>query len=320
MRKISLIMVFLMLTAPAWAAPWDVEIRVEPNGTDADSFNIVYDVNDGVAVRAIALDIMIGDDINVVEVNDFHVGESNSVTPGYGIFPSNFAAHIDPEDDPVDWGSEDYTPLADSNDYPDDTLVGLDTNGITVELGSLYVGAANAPEDSGLLLEIVCESDAVTKISLALNQIRGGVVLEDPDDPVVVNLVGYEQPQDCMMPGHPDYTNWVYWGKPKCWCYKYQCRGDFNGTSEGPFYVSLADLIEYRKWVGKFEGPPYPPPYLTQEAICADFDRAQEGPFWVSLNDMIIYRLWVGKFEGPPYPPPYLQECDDTYINFWETP
>ena len=126
--------------------------------------------------------------------------------------------------------------------------------------------------------------------------------------------------EECMMPSHPDYANWLYWGYPKCWCYKYQCRGDFNGTAEGPFYISLADLVEYRKWVGKFEGPPFPPPYLTQEGICADFVHEKEGPFWVSLNDMIIYRLWVGKFEGPPFPPPYLQPCDNTYINFWTSP
>jgi hypothetical protein len=33
---------------------------------------------------------------------------------------------------------------------------------------------------------------------------------------------------------------------------------------EGPFWVSLNDLIIYRNWVGLFEGPPYPPPYMEE--------------------------------------------------------
>jgi hypothetical protein len=213
----------------------------------------------------------------------------------------------------VDWDSEDYTPLADANDYPDDTLEGLDTNGITVELASLYVKEANAPQDTGILLEFTVAGPVECNICPSLNQIRGGIVLEDPDTEVSeVNMVCFEGGvvEECMMPEHPDYANWEFWNKPPCWCYERQCRGDIDGLILGPYWVSLNDLTLFRLAIGKLQHQIQADPSL----ICSDLDHQVLGPYWVSLNDLTILRLYIGKleFQIPP--------CDDTYINFWETP
>jgi hypothetical protein len=166
MRKISLILVIFVLTAPALAR---VDIYCEPNLVDLNSVTVRYNVTgESEWVRAFALDISLSDDVNIIEVNDFHVGESSQDTAkGYGIFPSSFAANIDPET--LDWDDENYTPLGDEDDYPEDTLEGLDSNGITVELGSLYVEEVNAPNLTGVLLEFTAKNPDNTYVTLALN-------------------------------------------------------------------------------------------------------------------------------------------------------
>ena len=313
MRKISLILVIFVLTAPALAR---VDIICEPNVTDLNSVTVRYVVTgETYRVRAIALDISLSDDVNIVEVNDFHVGESSQwTTKAYGIFPSSFASEIDPED--PDWDAKKYTPLGKKVDYPGDTLEGLDTNGITVELGSLYVEEVNAPELSGVLFEFTAEKPDNTVVTLALNQIRGGIVLEDPDEEVSeVNLVGCiirpEQP-DCLIGGNAgllEYSDWVSFGKPDCWCYARQCRGDIDGTKTGPYWVAIPDLTLFKAAYGQRTLPP--------GGICADLDHLKTGPYRVAIPDLTIFKQYYGQRTVP--------DCGQAPIitgpyNFWTTP
>jgi hypothetical protein len=106
---------------------------------------------------------------------------------------------------------------------------------------------------------------------------------------------------DCMKTTHPDYDDWVSVGKPACWCYRKQCRGDIDGLREGPFPVSLNDLIIMR--------PCFNQVALPAGCECADLDHAQEGPFRVSLNDLNTIR--------PQFSQMVIPECDGTHINFW---
>jgi len=313
MRKISLILVIFVLTAPALAR---VDIICEANEIDVNSVTVRYVVTgETYRVRAIALDISLSRDVNIVEVNDFHVGESSQYTANaYGIFPASFAANIDP-DPPVDWGEPGYTPLAEEEDYPDDTLEGLDTNGITVEMGSLYVEEVNAPALSGVLLEFTAEDPLNTIVTVALNQIRGGIVLEDPDEEVSeVNLVGTVI-NPCLVGGNagPDeYKDWVDWKAPDCWCYKYQCRGDANDEMEyGRFRVLYNDVAILAAAVAKED----PELATVENGICADFDHGKEyGRFRVLYNDVGALAAYVAQ-EGIP-------ACDQAPIttgpfNFW---
>jgi len=302
MRKISLILVIFMLSAPAWAR---VDVVVEQNEVDVNSFNVRYfvtgEVND---VRAFALDISADKDVNIVEVNDFHVGESNSVTPGYGIFPSSFASKINPE--VLDWDASGYTPLGNKADYPDDTLDGLDTNGITVELGSLYDEDVNKPSASGILLELVLDpnhAEECNTISLSLNQIRGGIVLEDPDQEVNdVNLVGWERDIDCLIGGNAgtsEHSDWVAWGKPPCWCYQRQCRGDADGKRTGPYWVAIPDLNVIAEAYGARDNVLVNVVVNGVPGICADFDHKRTGPYRVAIPDLNIIANYYGQRTVP---------------------
>jgi hypothetical protein len=197
-------------------------------------------------------------------------------------------------------------PLGNKDDYPDDTLDGFDTNGITVELGSLYVGDINKPSNSGILLEFDLDPNHATEcntITIALNQIRGGVVLEDPDQEVNdVNLVGWVRNIDCLIGGNAgllEYTDWDSWGKPDCWCYQMQCRGDTDGKRTGPYWVAIPDLNLVALAYGQRDNVLRNVEYLGVPGICADFDHRRTGPYRVGIPDLNIIAHYYGERTVP---------------------
>jgi hypothetical protein len=322
MRKISLILVILVLTAPAWAA---VNITIEPNATDPCQYDVLYQVTGDDAetgVRAFALDIYVTGGPNIVDVNDYHAGESDQDTAQlYGIYPSNFARHIDPEGDPIDWGSSSYTPLGNDDDYPEDTLDGLDTNGITVEMGALYVGEGNEPLASGKLLEIVLSDECEDEIRIKVNDIRGAIVLEDNSSPSTTNLpYTYSCVVDCLIGGNAgplEYSDWSnpMWGKPDCWCYCRQCRGDLNGYATFGQFVAISDLAVLYDAYNKSNAVLA----TIENGICADFDHKSTFGIRVAISDLAIAYNYYGK--------PYTQipKCDEAPIitgpyNYWVIP
>jgi hypothetical protein len=185
MKKLSVVLVVVMMAVSASAA---VRLIVE----DMDGMAAIKYETDGELVRAFALDVTT-DAGTFVAVRDFHRGESTEEKPGYGIFPSAFAAAIEVDAETgevVDWDVNDYTPVADPCDAPEDTLPGLGTYGVTLEMGALYSppedDSPNAPGIEGLLCRLAV-SDIAT-VSVKLNKIRGGVVLTDPTVEAEIDL------------------------------------------------------------------------------------------------------------------------------------
>lgn len=182
--KISVsILIVLLLTSSATATVvvtcrdlgnWVAEISYDSSGESC-------------LVRAFALDITVGGGATIESISDYKVGMSTADDPGYGIFPGSI--QIDPDTgDVIDWG----TPVADPASYPGDTQPGLGTSGITIEMGSLYLGEENAPLVSDTLCKIVIEPHGAlaVHVSIAENTIRGGIVMEDVGLIPTVNLVG----------------------------------------------------------------------------------------------------------------------------------
>jgi hypothetical protein len=282
MKKLSLVLAALLFTTPAWAA---VRIIVEPSGKTA---TIKY-ATDGEKVRAFALDITV--DKGVIQgISDFIRGESTKDKPGYGIFPANFARYITVNPDTGEvakWDPNGYTPVADPCDPG--ALGGLGTNGITVEMGALYYptddSSPNAPLNQGTLFKLTLSEQA--KLTIKLNEARGGVVLTNPDVPATVNLTGaagisIAGSGSVLAPSDPDYAEWVAVGKPICWTYPRQCRGDADGLKEGNattgfYYVGPSDLnILIAAW--QVKEPPFGPGIAAIEnGICADFAHDQAG-------------------------------------------
>jgi hypothetical protein len=164
MRKIVLAVV-LMLAVPSVAA---VNFTaVDETCGAAIYYNATGEPN---LVRAFALDITVDSGATITDITDYKEGVSVSGSKGYGIFPGSI--DINESGDINDVG----TPVADPCQLPSDTEGGLGTSGITIEMGSLYVGSANAPDPCGLLCKIVVDADC--NVTIVENVSRGEVVME----------------------------------------------------------------------------------------------------------------------------------------------
>nr|NIP23057.1 hypothetical protein [Phycisphaerae bacterium]NIP54220.1 hypothetical protein [Phycisphaerae bacterium]NIS50171.1 hypothetical protein [Phycisphaerae bacterium]NIU07825.1 hypothetical protein [Phycisphaerae bacterium]NIU55434.1 hypothetical protein [Phycisphaerae bacterium] len=122
------------------------------------------------------------------------------------------------------------------------------------------------------------------------------------EDSVVIR----QGPPECMKNTAPEYAEWQAWGKPDCWCYARQCRGDADGIKTGPFWVAIPDLEGFRQCMNRDPMPP--------GCICYDFDHLKSGPFRIAISDLTTFRFYFNK------PELQVPECDPTNYNFWETP
>jgi hypothetical protein len=235
-------------------------------------------------VRAFALDITVNNSRTITAVTC-----SNS---SYYIYPGSIsilAGSIENKGNCV----------CSATDFPGVTQPGLNSTGVTVEMGSLYTGGSK-PASAGTLLTITPNSTPTT-VTVAVNTARGGVVMENPDEASgasfpVTFVIGAVP--DCLKNTATEYNAWTTWGKRDCWCYKRQCRGDGDNTRTGVFWVALSDLnllrTAYNKNLTVF----------TQlmathggKPICADFDHAQAGVFRVALADLNLLRTAYNKME-----------------------
>ncbi|MCH7558069.1 MAG: hypothetical protein IIB56_11505 [Planctomycetes bacterium] len=280
MRKTFFVLVVAMLTTPMWAA-----VTITATDLGEGVVAIDYSSDETMLVRAFALDITV-DAGTIDAISDFAVGDDNN---GYGIFPANFSRYItvDPATGEVsDWSVAGYSPVADGNDPG--ALGGLGTNGITIEMGSLY--DTKAPATQGRLCTVTCSETCL--LTVTTNATRGNVVLEDASE-AAVDLTGATNVQITIGAiasyTGPQMEEWVAVGKPDCWCANInprQCHGDADGTSQGEnkYWVSTNDLDTLiAAWSKPLE-------LLTGNQICADFDNLSQGEnkYRVSTNDLDI--------------------------------
>ncbi len=320
MKKVILIFTVLLLAASAMA---DVRIIVGSDGS------INYET-DGEQVRAFALDIAI-DNGTIDGISDYLIGESIDPNTGYGIFPTSFSRYVvvDGDGEP-NWSDPNYSPLADP--YDPDTLGGLGTAGITIEMGALYYPAddssPNAPGTSGTLCKLTLSGCAYVAVSE--NETCGGVVLTDAsavDADLSAAFVRVNCTCDCIPFDHPNYYELLAEvGCPICWCYPRQCHGDADGLKEGSdkkgyYYVHFDDLnvliaawntLEPDKGPGIWTvtGPKGEP------GICADFAHDKEGSskkgyYRVHFSDLnILVAHW--NIKEPPHGPGIPPDCGGT--------
>ncbi|MFH1717264.1 MAG: hypothetical protein ABIF19_07935 [Planctomycetota bacterium] len=297
MKKIILALAVVILAAPAWA---NVAITVKPLGDGKAAIEYAGTER----VRAFALDITV--DVGTIDaISDFIRGDDKN---GYGIFMANFSRYItvDPLTGEVtDWAAAAYTPVAEAGDPG--ALGGLGTEGITIEMGSLY--DTKAPPLEGRLCVITCSGPC--NVTVTTNATRGNVVLENASE-AIVDLTGAT---NIAIDGGAtgDYTGpqpeqWEEVGKPDCWIARInprQCHGDADGTSQGKqsFWVSTTDLdvliAAWNKTFPEIDGKTAD----TVPLICADFDHLAQGKskFRVSTNDLdILIANW--QLAGKPAP------------------
>jgi hypothetical protein len=109
-----------------------------------------------------------------------------------------------------------------------------------------------------------------------------------------VNMV-ISDGSDCYV-GQADYAEWTKAGRPICWCYSRQCKGDADGLSQGKenYWVGTNDLTILRSAWQITNGPVGP-------GACADFDHLTQGKenYRVSSNDLTILRTYWQMTNGP---------------------
>ena len=302
MKRFILIMAVIMMASPVMA---DIIITIDNSVYPAEVKYNRTDM-DVARVRAFALDIKTDGATGVKDINDV-----NDVSTNYWVHPGGInIVGGEVEQDGNAW--------ADPCAY-DGTLGGIDTNGVTIEMASLFIGEGNAPPNQGVLCTLAVTSPCL--VSITENTIRGGVVLEDTNlasDDGVLDLTGATNiavgPITECYAGQPDYSEWEAAGKPDCWCYPRQCYGDADGNKEGSgiagyAYVSPKDLsVLVGGWMIKdpTKGLGILGVTVTVDSVevpvaCADFDRAREGSgiagyARVSPNDLaILVTSWMIK-------------------------
>jgi hypothetical protein len=276
MKKLIFVLAALLMATPAMAA---VDITCAQVG-DTNVVEISFNNSEPNKVRAIALDI--STDVNFAAIECVHAD--------YYIFPGTI--DIDAQGQVDDYGTCEAVP----SQHPD-TLGGLDTNGITVEMGSLYeAGVDPDPVQSGVIVRLTLDANCEDhEISIAENVIRAGIVMENPDEVPPLNITGCTVSlPPCVTECFPStaeytaqYTDWKALGEPDCWCgiylnpadWQYQCDGDTGNDEQvigwRVYTNDLTILSDNWKKVGT-------DPTLN---ACADVDHKSQVIGWRCYTD-----------------------------------
>ena len=148
-------------------------------------------------------------------------------------------------------------------------------------------------------------------------------------DTLVVNVLE----ADCVASDASFYADWVEYGKPDCWCYQWQCRGDYDGMSVGTQFtgirqITTSDLVGL---LGAFNV--YEPGGILNSGpgvlsidggngVCADFDHSGVGtPFTgirrVTTDDLNIILDSFNVYEpgGVLNSGPGVEDCPP--LDYW---
>ena len=168
MRKIIFVLTLLLLVSPVLA-----RFEITCTSDSSGEVTVRYDrslTGDANLPRAFGLDITLNNDANIVSISDLN--------PSFWVHPGSIDVNTDGDDPVVD--SNGTAILSDVN-YPQaGGLVGPpDSNGMTIEMGSLYLMADGnqAPASSGVLFKFIVDADC--NVAIAGNTALGKVVLEN---------------------------------------------------------------------------------------------------------------------------------------------
>ena len=184
MKKTIFALLVLMLAGTVTAANVSITIVADGNDNGWAAVNYTADAN----VRSFALKIEVASysvgDPCIVDINNYHEGESTTSSKGFGIFLGENGVDINDAGGVEGWGS----PIAASTE-DGAAGTGLGTKAIIIQMGSLYEDG-NQPPLSGKLCDIqVGPKPACCKVSATAEPIRVAVVLEDTNS-VTPNVTG----------------------------------------------------------------------------------------------------------------------------------
>jgi hypothetical protein len=151
---------------------------------------INYNCTAGEVVRAFALDVTV-DQGQILGITNYFRGTCSATTQGYGIFPASFRDNVTVSSGSnATWSVSAYSPLAVPADNPGGTLPGLNSIGVTLELGALWDPTLPAaiPPASGTLCALQISQTA--NVTVTANSARGGIVAAPRDIVITSQFTG----------------------------------------------------------------------------------------------------------------------------------
>ena len=310
MKKILVSLLVLALCAPAMAAT----ISINDNGDGTATVTIASGVGEANIVGlGLDVDVTAGD-VTAVEV----------LTANFNIYPD--AAHTQELGTGYVYGTG--TPVAAKLTAGQ---IGLPQSSFALCFANLN-GEFTAGANGAASVQVKLTLSATADLTVCENATRGGIVAVDGtalDAACATQTINVgAPPTEAIKETAPFYDDWAAFGKPDCWAYEYQCRGDADGLQEGSSFggyrrVFNNDLNIFLSAYGVLEPPKGPGILTISNGICADFDHQQEGSSFggyrrVFNNDLNIFLQYYGVLEppkGPGIPP-----CDGANYNFFITP
>jgi len=307
MKKILAALLVLALVAPAMA----VSFTLTPGAAGTGQLTVAYTLTAGEVLRGMALKVKVNSgDATIDATTDIVIpaGTFNTFIDYAFTNPSGYAVGMagqHPLANPAAAGVLDLT--TPKNDF-------------VVSLGYLDQAGAQAglTANGSFVITFALTTESVVEVSA--DTLRGGIVgdaLVASNLPLTATLG--VAPSECVKSTAPFYADWVTFGKPACWCFSRNCRGDINGTGVG---TGLA-----KKWVTGTDLTAFKAAYnianslLPAGGVCADNNHvgtpATYGPTQkrVTGTDLTQFKLYYNQAESGPVTPVTI--CPDTNYNFW---
>ncbi|PKL47085.1 MAG: hypothetical protein CVV39_06330 [Planctomycetes bacterium HGW-Planctomycetes-1] len=117
--------------------------------------------------------------------------------------------------------------------------------------------------------------------------------------------------EECYKTSSLSYAAWVTFGRPSCWCFQRQCRGDADGIKSGLYWVYTNDLNVLKAAYQKNDTTLQTIEVGGVKGICADFDHTKSGLYRVYTSDLNILKTYYQKGQTT------VTICDVATVNFW---
>ena len=264
MKKLLVLFAVFALTAPVFAADGDPNVRITCNdlggGLVQVSYAVLYEdgLDPSARARGFAFNINASNGCLITAISDYDAegepvpADKDMIPIKYSVYMGSIQFNTQDPNYVTDFGD----PIAPSDHIPPypETEGGLNTTGITVEMGSLYPEGGTQPPASGDLFKIqLTDPTAAGSCVLTItgNDARGQAVLEDGSPANIYAPDGCEVTFACYIEGNQrgsagcnagtitaaNVTAWINAGKPDAWCCPWQPCGDTNGDG----YVNASD-------------------------------------------------------------------------------
>ena len=292
MKKLLALFAVFALTAPVFAADGDPNIHITCNPLGGGLVQVSYEVlyQDGLdpsaRARGFAFNMNASNGCLITAISDYDAegepvpADKDMIPVLYSVYMGSIQFNTQDPNYVTDFGD----PIAPSDHIPPypETEGGLNTTGITVEMGSLYPVGGTQPPAFGDLFKIQLTdplSAGSCVLTITPNNARGQAVMEDaingrsaaniyaPEGCEVTFACPYVvgQPRFYDELGNPganittaNHAAWVAAGSPDCWCCPHHGYGDVNG--DGFINPNDVSLVNNAFLAGI--SPPIPPNYI----------------------------------------------------------